>query len=150
MRLPNLRRSEIDYKFSIVYAWHSDCPTIPIALRELKRQLLSKLKHPNGASFTTDQSEILQEQMNFYKALYTSKFNNHKSSVANNNLPLFSENITPFENADKLSYEGKVTQAECLQARKDFKNEKSPGTDGLQAEFHKYFWKELHADDTQF
>ena len=36
MRLPILRRSEIDYKFFIVYAWHTDQPTIPIALHEPK------------------------------------------------------------------------------------------------------------------
>ena len=36
--LPNLRRSEIGYKFSIVYAWHSDSPTIPIAFHELKNE----------------------------------------------------------------------------------------------------------------
>ena len=29
MRLPNLRRSEIDYKFSIVYAWHLECTNHP-------------------------------------------------------------------------------------------------------------------------
>ena len=108
------------------------------------KKRISKLKLPNG-SFTTDQSEILQEQMHFYKALYTS--NNHEFPVTNNDLPqIFSENITPLEIEDKLSCEGKVTQAECLKALKDFKNEKSQGTDGLQAEFYKYFWKELHAD----
>ena len=36
MPLPNLRRSEIDYKLSIVYAWYPDSPTIPVALHELK------------------------------------------------------------------------------------------------------------------
>ena len=41
---------------------------------------------------------------------------------------------------------GKVTQVECLKALKEFKNEKSPGTDGLQAEFYKHFWKEQHVD----
>ena len=72
--------------------------------------------------------------------------NHHKSSVAKNDLPLiFSENITPLENADELSYEGKVTRTDCLEALKDCKNEKSPGTEGLQAEFYKYFWKELHS-----
>ena len=75
------------------------------------------MKLPHG-SFTTDQSEILQEQMHFYKALYTS--NNHESSVAaNSNLRLiFSENITQLENEDKLSCKGKVTKAECLKALK--------------------------------
>ena len=28
----------------------------------------------------------------------------------------------------------------------DFKNEKSPGTDGLPAEFYKLFWKEIHRE----
>ena len=28
----------------------------------------------------------------------------------------------------------------------DFKNEKSPGTDGLPAEFYKFFWKEIHRE----
>ena len=32
------------------------------------------------------------------------------------------------------------------QSLKDFKSENSPGTDGFQAEFYKYLWKELHAD----
>ena len=108
--------------------------------RNFEKKTTTKLKLPNG-SLATDQSEMLQEQMHFYKALYTS--NSHESLVANNDLPqIFVEDITPLENADKLSCE----QAECLNALKDFKIEKSPGTDGLQAEFYKYFWKELHAD----
>ena len=49
--------------------------------RNFEKKTISKLKLPNG-SFTTDQSEILQEQMHFYKALYTS--NNHEFPVTNN------------------------------------------------------------------
>ena len=45
-----------------------------------------------------------------------------------------------------LSCEGKVTREECLKALNEFKTEKSPSTGGLQAEFYKHFWKELHAD----
>ena len=55
-------------------------------------------------------------------------------------LSAFSDNIISLENDDKLSCEGKVTQVECLKALKESKNEKSPGTDGLQAEFYKHFW----------
>ena len=46
-----------------------------------------------------------------------------KSSAANNDLlPIFSENITPLEDADldKLPCEGKVTTAECLKVLEDF------------------------------
>ena len=42
-----------------------------------------------------------------------------------------------------------MTQEECLKALNEFKNEKSPGTDGLQAEFYKHFWEELHTDMLQ-
>ena len=80
-------------------------------------------------------------------------FTKHSTLQITTNFPLqtkiylkFSENISPLENGDKLSSEGIVTQVECLKALKDFKNEKSPGTDGLQAEFYKYFWKEMHPD----
>lgn len=58
----------------------------------------------------------------------------------------FSEYITPLDETDKLSCEGKVSQEECLKAFHDFKNEKSPGTDGLPAEYYKCFWIELHLE----
>ena len=103
----------------------------------------TKLKHADG-SFTYDQSKILQEQMHFHKILYTS--NKHRSSILNDPPRILTENIIPLENDDMLSCERKVRQEECLKALNEFKNEKSPGTDGLQAEFYKHFWKELHAD----
>ena len=100
--------------------------------RNFEKKTTTKLKLPNG-SFTTDQSEILQEQMHFYKVLCTS--NNHESSIANNDLPLFTENITPLENADKLSCEGKVTQAECLKALKDLKMKNHRGQTDYKQNF---------------
>ena len=42
--------------------------------------------------------------------------------------------------------EGKVSAEKCLKALNDFQTEKSPGTDGLPAEFYNFFWKELHLD----
>ena len=95
-------------------------------------------------SFISDQPKILQDQIHFYKILYTS--NKHRSSILNYPPRIFAENIIPLENDDMLSCEGKVTQEECFKALNEFKNEKSAGTDGLQAEFHKHFWKELYAD----
>ena len=108
-----------------------------------EKRTTTKLKLPDG-SFTNDQSKILQEQMQFYKTLYTS--NKHRSSILNDSFQVFTENIIPLENDDMLSCEGKVTQEECLKVLNEFKNEKSPGTDGLQAEFYKHFWKELHVE----
>ena len=86
--------------------------------------------------------------MHFYKTLYAS--NKQRSSTLGDPLCRVNENIMPLENDDMLSCEGKVTQVECLKTLNEFKNEKSPGTDGLQAEFYKHFWKELHTDMLQY
>ena len=39
--------------------------------------------------------------------------------------------------------EGALTEKECLEALKDMGTEKTPGTDGLPAEFYKVFWKDI-------
>ena len=42
-----------------------------------------------------------------------------------------------------MSCESVVKENECYTALKEFKNDKTPGTDGLSAEFYKFFWPEL-------
>ena len=39
--------------------------------------------------------------------------------------------------------EGVLTEKECLEALKDMESDKTPGTDGLPAEFYKVFWKDI-------
>ena len=41
--------------------------------------------------------------------------------------------------------EGLITQREALNALKDFSADKTPGTNGLPAEFLRYFWPELQS-----
>ena len=36
-----------------------------------------------------------------------------------------------------------ISEEECLTALKEFKNNKTPGTDGLSAEFYTFFWSDL-------
>ena len=110
--------------------------------RNYKKKTATKLKRSNG-TFTNDQFEILREQMDYYKTLYTSAAH---PDLLNDLASSFFENITPLDDTDKLSCEGNVSAEECLKALHDFKNEKSPGTDGLPAEFYKFFWKELHRE----
>ena len=112
--------------------------------RNYEKKTIAKLKRSNG-TVTNDQFEILQEQMEFYKALYTSATHLRNSNDAVSASAFF-ENIAPLENTDQQMCEGKVSAEECLKALNDFQNEKSPGTDGLPAEFYKFFWKELHLD----
>ena len=49
------------------------------------------------------------------------------------NIPKLSENLS-------LDCDGLLTYTECYKALEKFDNNKSPGNDGLTAEFHKTFW----------
>ena len=42
--------------------------------------------------------------------------------------------------------EGLVNEEECTNALKDFSNNKTPGTDGLPAEFYRFFWPDICFD----
>ena len=56
----------------------------------------------------------------------------------------FSENIKPkLNDVERESCEGKLKLEECLQSLKTMANNKSPGSDGLQAEFYKFFWGDI-------
>lgn len=44
---------------------------------------------------------------------------------------------------EKEKCESMLTKAECLQALKSVKPEKTPGSDGLLVEFYKVFWNEI-------
>ena len=50
-----------------------------------------------------------------------------------------SENDTVPDNNEAMSCEGQ----ECLKALRSMDREKTPGTDGLPADFYKIFWKDL-------
>jgi len=43
----------------------------------------------------------------------------------------------------KKSCEGLLTENECRNALKGFQKNKTPGTDGLTAEFYTFFWDKL-------
>ena len=47
------------------------------------------------------------------------------------------------DETQKRGCEGTITESELLKSLKSFKNGKSPGTDGLTAEFYKYFWCDI-------
>ena len=40
--------------------------------------------------------------------------------------------------------EGLLTEAECLESLKSVESNKSPGSDGLSAEFYEVFWNDVH------
>ena len=44
---------------------------------------------------------------------------------------------------EKEACEGLLTKAECQQAVKNMEPDKTPGTDGLPADFYKVFWNDI-------
>ena len=72
------------------------------------------------------------------KNLYSSHTNSNDIDV---NDTFFEENNTKSLNHDEqMSCEGQLTKAECLEALKSTESDKTPGSDGLPAEFYKLFW----------
>ena len=62
--------------------------------------------------------------------------------------PIFSpffenEDIKKLDDDHKAVCEGLMTTEECYSALKGFQKNKSPGTDGLTAEFYRFFWDKL-------
>ena len=58
------------------------------------------------------------------------------------------ENIDPLDENEQILCEGMISKEECLTALKEFKNNKTPGTDGFSAEFYKFFWSDLGTEMT--
>ena len=105
-------------------------------------KLITKLKV--GDSVITDPIQILDEGHNFYRDLY--------SENAGHDLTRLGEIGTTFTNAGSLPKIDVMQQEQCerlmtendlLQSLKAFKNGKTPGTDGINAEFYKFFWSDI-------
>ena len=105
--------------------------------RHCKQGAISQLKI-NDTEFVTTDRDILSECTTFYKNLYTSKKSDSLQST------LFSElSSASLTNEEQTLCEGPLTQTECLEALKKMESDKTPGTDGLPAEFYKVFWKDI-------
>ena len=104
--------------------------------RNHSRKTVTKLKIGNN-KYVNDQFAILEGEKRFYKS----------QSIDNDTFltsPFFkTQNITPLTQEEMESCEGLLSEDECLNAIKEFKNNKSPRTDGFTSEFYKFFWPEL-------
>ena len=86
-----------------------------------------------------DPQQILNEQKVFYEHLYSDK---DQDLNLNTNINAFLNQLNiPKLTTDKREHcELKVDCSECSKALKDMKNSKTPGIDGLPADFCKFFW----------
>ena len=93
----------------------------------------------NGKIITGNEN-ILKEITKYYRELYSkhsfSKVSDIKTYLETTDLTILSEE-------DALLCEGLVTEKECCDALNSMRNNKSPGSDGLTAEFYKCFWDDL-------
>lgn len=71
----------------------------------------------------------------YYKNLYSSKLKVDQSD------PL--HHFLGNSNISRLSQEGQITIEECVKALDTFDTGKTPGNDGIPAEFYKIFWNSV-------
>ena len=103
-----------------------------------KKNLVRIQTNTNG--IVSKQSAISAELLTFYKTLYTeTNMIDHDDSVSQ-----FLIQVRPtLSEQQQLLCEGNITETECLSALKSLKNGKTPGIDGFQAEFYKFFWIDI-------
>jgi hypothetical protein len=89
------------------------------------------------------QKEILKEEMEYYKNLYTQPTicSNIERQEARNFF--LNEEIPKIEEIDKLECDSEISYIEVAKALKELKNGKTPGTDGFPPDYYKFFWKDL-------
>ncbi|KAL9987009.1 hypothetical protein ACROYT_G001243 [Oculina patagonica] len=110
--------------------------------RSHNRKHIAKLKTDKN-EYLVEPNKILLEMEHFYKTLYTSQL----PEVSTFNEPskrFLNPEMVPKLNAEQQSIcEGLITADECLSILKTFAKNKTPGSDGLTAEFYLCFWNDV-------
>ena len=99
---------------------------------------MTKLRRTTGET-TTNQSEILQEQVTYYKNLYNQSPTIDDTGEATSRFML-NEDMPTLDENDAATCEGKVTLEETSSALIKMKNGSASGYDGITTEFVKFFW----------
>ena len=98
--------------------------------------VITKLNTENG--IVSSESDVLKEMCSFYEKLYTSK------SINDVDIDEYlSDDVPNVDENDKILCDSFPTIDECKEAVLNMKSNKSPGLDGIPAEFYKCFWSSL-------
>ena len=103
------------------------------------KKAINELYDKNGKS-TTDQNEIMEIEVDYYKKLYKS------TNPDNDKLKKYIENTkvhNKLSNNESEKCEGEITIEECTNAIFKMNLNKAPGLDGLSVEFYRKFWNGL-------
>ena len=108
--------------------------------RHFKQEAITQLK-VDDENFVTTDKEILNQCEAFYRNLCSSKTDPPNEKYDH----IFFEASTEkkLNQIEQDSCEGSSTRAECLKALKEMDSNKTPGSDGLPAEFYKIFWNDI-------
>ena len=107
-------------------------------------KLITKIKTENEV--ITNPKDILEEGRKYYMNLYSDDNRNSIDGLPVNLIEegfLNSTSLPKLNENQKSQCEGLMTESELLKSIKTLKNGKTPGTDGLTAEFYKFFWNDI-------
>ena len=108
----------------------------------LKKEITRINVLPAWKETTEVQYRILKKyyknKKSYYQTLYSSQVDDPRFNKFFQN-----KMIKTLDNEQKERCEGLLTDSECRYALKGFQKTKSPGTDGLTAEFYSFFWDHL-------
>ena len=102
---------------------------------------MTELRRTTGET-TTNQREILQEQVTYHKNLYNQSLTVDDIGEATSRLVL-NEDMPTLDEKDAATCEGKVTLEETSAALHKMKNGSAPDYDGITTEFMKFFWSKI-------
>ena len=101
------------------------------------------MERPDGTLATTT-DEIAEVMRNYYVDLYTAEPVNGQSQDK-----ILRDIRKRLTSQQRNSIDGKLTHKELGEAAKALNNGKSPGSDGIPAEFYKKFWTLIGNDLSQ-
>ena len=105
--------------------------------RTANLKTISRLELSNN-TITEDPITILDEMKNYYAKLYFSATTESPDNFINS-----LNNPSDIKQEHLREMEKDITENELLQIIKSLPNNKSPGEDGLPAEFYKIFWNDI-------
>ena len=92
-------------------------------------------------------NEILEEERQFYRNLYSTRLpDNQELDQGSPNLLTGNgqnDNIPKLNDIEKQLCDASLKKEEIAKALKQLKNDKSPGSDGLTTNFYKFFWTDI-------
>ena len=112
--------------------------TITTVFLQRGKKHITSLTKEDG-NIVHDPKQIVEEEERFFKDIYQAK----NVSPESGNLEHFFDGLNTLNQEEADTCEGQLTLAECTSSLKQFKNNKTPGSDGFTIEFYRFFWNTI-------